>query len=112
MIEEEDLGLTFSDEDFDRRYSSEGVPAAAGPSRPVDPAAKPPAAQIVRSRNRSLDNLTRIGPPDSETHRKSAGTRLVLTFVVPGPGSFVKDRLGGPILDLDPFCVLKRAEDY
>ena len=31
MIEEEDLGLTFSDEDFDRRYSSEGASAAAGP---------------------------------------------------------------------------------
>ena len=43
MIEEEDLGLTFSDEDFDRRYSSEGASAAAGPSRPVAPATKPPA---------------------------------------------------------------------
>ena len=59
MIEEEDLGLTFSDEDFDRRYSSEGVPAAAGPSRPVVPAAKPPAAQIVRSRNRFMRTLLR-----------------------------------------------------
>ena len=43
MIEEEDVGLTFSDEDFDRRYSSKGAPAAAGPSRPVALATKPPA---------------------------------------------------------------------
>lgn len=59
MIEEEDLGLTFSDEDFDRRYSSEGASAAAGPSRPVAPATKPPGAQIGRSRNRFMRTLLR-----------------------------------------------------
>jgi hypothetical protein len=59
MIEEEDVGLTFSDEDFDRRYSSKGAPAAADPSRPVAPAPKPPAAQIGRSRNRFMRTLLR-----------------------------------------------------
>ena len=59
MIEEEDVGLTFSDEDFDRRYSSKGAPAAADPSRPVAPATKPPAAQIGRSRNRFMRTLLR-----------------------------------------------------
>jgi hypothetical protein len=59
MIEEEDVGLTFSDEDFDRLYSSKGVSAAAGPSRPVDPATKPPAAQIGRSRNSFMRTLLR-----------------------------------------------------
>ena len=34
MIEEENVGLTFSDEDFERRYSSEDASGAAGPSRP------------------------------------------------------------------------------
>jgi hypothetical protein len=59
MIEEEDVGLTVSDEDFDRRYSSEGASAAAGPSRPVAPATKPPATQIGRSRNRFIRTLLR-----------------------------------------------------
>ena len=59
MIEEEDVGLTFSDEDFDRRYSSEGASAAAGPSRPVAPATKPHAAQIGSSRNRFMRTLLR-----------------------------------------------------
>ncbi len=59
MIEEEDVGLTFSDEDFDRRYSSEGASGAASPSRPVAPATKPPAAQVGRSRNRFMRTLLR-----------------------------------------------------
>jgi hypothetical protein len=59
MIEEEERGLTFSDEDFDRRYSSEGISGAAGPSRPVVPATKPPAAQVGRSRNRFMRTLLR-----------------------------------------------------
>jgi len=50
MIEEEDGGLTFSDEDFDRRYSSEGASGAAGPSRPAVPTTKPPTTPIGRSR--------------------------------------------------------------
>jgi hypothetical protein len=59
MIEEEDVGLTFSEEDFDRRYSSEEGSGAAGPSRPAVPAANPPAAQIGRSRNRFMRTLLR-----------------------------------------------------
>ena len=59
MIEEEDVGSTFSDEDFDRRYSPEGASATAGASRPVAPATKPPAAQIGRSRNRFMRTLLR-----------------------------------------------------
>jgi len=59
MIEEEDVGLTFSEEDFDRRYSSEGAPAAAGASRPVAPPTKTPAAPIGRSRNRFMRTLLR-----------------------------------------------------
>lgn len=59
MIEEEDVGLTFSDEDFDRRYACEETSEAAGPSRPVAPATKPPAAPIGRSRNRFMRTLMR-----------------------------------------------------
>jgi len=59
MIEEEDVGLTFSEEDFDRRYSSEGAPAAAGASRPVAPPTNTPAAPIGRSRNRFMRTLLR-----------------------------------------------------
>ena len=46
MIEEENVGLTFSDEDFERRYSSEEASGAASPSRPAAPATKPPTAPI------------------------------------------------------------------
>jgi hypothetical protein len=59
MIEEEDVGLTFSDEDFDRRYSSEGASGGAGPSRSVVPATKPSTAPIGRSRNRFMRTLLR-----------------------------------------------------
>jgi hypothetical protein len=59
MIEEEDPGLTFSDEDFERRYSSEDASGAAGPSHGAASAAKPPAAQIGRSRNRFMRTLLR-----------------------------------------------------
>jgi hypothetical protein len=59
MIAEEDVGLTFSEEDFDRRYSPEGASATAAPSRPVAPAAKPPAAPLGRSRNRFMRTLLR-----------------------------------------------------
>jgi hypothetical protein len=58
MIEEEDVGLTFSDEDFDRRYSAEAA-ATAGPSQPAASATKPPAAQTGRSRNRFMRTLLR-----------------------------------------------------
>jgi hypothetical protein len=59
MIEEEDAGLTFSDEDFERRYSSEEASVAAGPSRPAASATTPAAAPIGRSRNRFMRTLLR-----------------------------------------------------
>jgi hypothetical protein len=59
MPHEEDAPLTFSDEDFERRYSSEEPSGAASASRPVAPATKPPAAQIGRSRNRFMRTLLR-----------------------------------------------------
>ena len=59
MIEEEDVGLTFSDEDFERRYSSEEASVAARPSRPAAPATTPAAAPIGRSRNRFMRTLLR-----------------------------------------------------
>ena len=59
MIEEENVGLTFSDEDFERRYSSEEASGAASPSRPAAPATKPPTAPIGRSRNRFMRTLLR-----------------------------------------------------
>ena len=57
MKEEDDLGLTFSDEDFERRYSSEEASGSAGPSRPAAPATKAPVAQI--SRNKFMRTLLR-----------------------------------------------------
>jgi hypothetical protein len=59
MIEEEHVGLTFSDEDFKRRYSSTEASGAVGPSRPAAPAAKPVAVPIGRSRNRFMRTLLR-----------------------------------------------------
>ena len=59
MIEEEDSGLTFSDEDFDRRYSSEGASGAAGSSRPVVPTTIPPTPPTGRSRNTFMRTLLR-----------------------------------------------------
>jgi hypothetical protein len=59
MIEEEDGGLTFSDADFERRYSCEQVSEPAGSSGPAAPTTKPPAAPIARSRNRFMRTLLR-----------------------------------------------------
>ncbi len=59
MIEEEDGGLTFSDADFERRYSSEEGAGAAGSSRPAAPTTKPPTAQLGRSRNTFMRTLLR-----------------------------------------------------
>jgi hypothetical protein len=59
MTEEEDVGLTFSDADFERRYSSEEVSGAAGSSCPAAPATKSPTAPIGRSRNRFMRTLLR-----------------------------------------------------
>jgi hypothetical protein len=59
MIEEKDPGLTFSDADFERRYSSEEASEAAAPSPPPAASPTPPAAQIGRSRNRFMRTLLR-----------------------------------------------------
>lgn len=59
MIEEKDLGLTFSEEDFERRYSFEDSSGAAHPSRPAAPSTEPPAAPIARSRNKFMRTLLR-----------------------------------------------------
>jgi len=59
MNEEEDVGLTFSDEDFERRYSSEEASGAVGSSPPTAPSTKPLAAQIGRSPNRFMRTLLR-----------------------------------------------------
>jgi len=58
MNEEEDISLTFSDEDFERRYSCEETPGAAAPS--PSPAVAPKAlVPIGRSRNRFMRTLLR-----------------------------------------------------
>ncbi len=56
---EEDAGLTFSDEDFERRYSSEEASGAAGHSRPAASAPNTSAAPIGRSRNKFMRTLLR-----------------------------------------------------
>jgi hypothetical protein len=56
MIEEEDAPLTFSDEDFERRYSSE---EAASAPLPAARQSKPVAVQLARSRNRYMRTLLR-----------------------------------------------------
>jgi hypothetical protein len=58
MTEQEEAGLTFSDEDFERRYSSEEQPETAR-SRATAAPAKPVATQLVRSRNRFMRTLLR-----------------------------------------------------
>lgn len=58
MIEQEEA-LTFSDEDFERRYSSEEASGAAGPSPPPAAGPQPFAAQTGRSRNRFMRTLLR-----------------------------------------------------
>ena len=57
MNEEEDLSFTFSDEDFERRYSSEET--AGSSSRPATRQPRPLAGQPTRSRNRFMRTLLR-----------------------------------------------------
>jgi len=61
MIEEEDRCFTFSEEDFERRYSSSGERGSSAPGpRPTAQQSKPLVAQIVtRSRNRYMRTLRR-----------------------------------------------------
>jgi hypothetical protein len=59
MNEGEDFGLTFSDEDFDRRYSPErAVPSASGADNGSRPA-QAFAAPVARSRNKFMRTLLR-----------------------------------------------------
>ena len=57
MTEDDDFSFTFSDEDFERRYSSE----ESGPaeSRPAAQQTRPVAGQPSRSRNRFMRTLLR-----------------------------------------------------
>ena len=59
MVEEEDFGLTFSDEDFERRYSADEESGRAASSPAQAPATKPLLAQTGRSRNRFMRTLLR-----------------------------------------------------
>jgi hypothetical protein len=56
----DDAPLTFSDEDFERRYSADGTPPEAGagpPSNPVRQQGQP--SHTGRSRNRFMRTLIR-----------------------------------------------------
>jgi hypothetical protein len=57
MTEDEDFSFTFSDEDFERRYSSE-EPAGSSPHPPAQQT-KAVAGQPGRSRNRLMRTLLR-----------------------------------------------------
>jgi hypothetical protein len=58
----EDDALTFSDEDFERRYSADAAAsseAGSGPSTPVGQQGQPLATHSGRSRNRFMRTLIR-----------------------------------------------------
>jgi hypothetical protein len=57
MTEDEDFSFTFSDEDFERRYSSEE--SAISSSHPAAQQAKALPGQPSRSRNRFMRTLLR-----------------------------------------------------
>jgi hypothetical protein len=59
MNEEEDVGLTFSDEGFERRYSPEGLVPSASGADPASRPAQPLAAPVARSRNKFMRTLLR-----------------------------------------------------
>ena len=59
MTEQEEVGLTFSDEDFERRYCGEEPSGAAAPFPPPAAPPRPLAAQPGRSRNRFMRTLLR-----------------------------------------------------
>jgi hypothetical protein len=61
MAEQEDAPCTFSDEDFERRYSpEEGAPAAgSGHPRAAAQQTQPLATTMGRSRNRFMRTLLR-----------------------------------------------------
>ena len=60
MMDQEDGGFAFTDEDFERRYTPETAsPSASGPSCPANQPAKPLATRIIRSRNKFMRTLIR-----------------------------------------------------
>jgi hypothetical protein len=63
MVNQEDVRLTFSDEDFQRRYSPDkAAPAASGmghPSPTATPQTQHIASRIGRSRNKFMRTLLR-----------------------------------------------------
>jgi hypothetical protein len=67
MIEEEDVGLTFSDEDFERRYSPQPAVPSASRAGAASRPAQPPAASVARSRNRFMRTLLRRRMSSSAT---------------------------------------------
>jgi len=67
MIEEEDVGLTFSDEDFERRYSPESAAPSASQAGTGSRAGPPSAAPVARSRNRFMRTLLRRRMSSSAT---------------------------------------------
>jgi hypothetical protein len=62
MWDEDDAFLTFSDENFERRYSPDAASSEAGPAPLSNPAAQqgqPLASRIGRSRNKFMRTLIR-----------------------------------------------------
>jgi hypothetical protein len=59
MTKQEEVGLTFSDEDFKRRYFGEKPSGGVSTSPPPAASPKPVAAQPGRSRNRFMRTLLR-----------------------------------------------------
>jgi hypothetical protein len=58
MVEEDDGCFSFSEEDFERRYSPEETPGRTNPAHSAVQA-KPASARLGRSRNRYMRALLR-----------------------------------------------------
>ena len=64
---EEDIGLTFSDEYFERRYSPQPAVPSASQAGTASRPAQPPAAPVARSRNTFMRTLLRRRMSSSAT---------------------------------------------
>jgi hypothetical protein len=58
-MKKEDVGLTFSDKDFERRYSAERAGPSASGADTGSRAAQALAAPVARSRNKFMRTLLR-----------------------------------------------------